>query len=239
MISDLVRRHSSVQVQDLCARLGASPSTVRRDLAYLERQGVLKRTYGGAVAVEPVAEQPLPISALKLKIGAAAAGLVKDGETVFLGPGTTTRAVAHHLVTKSGVTVITNSLDIAVFLTTNSSLPVILTGGQVDRHETAMLGHIAELALRELRADRAIIGVGGIHVPDGFTGDSLAAVRLVRMVIEQMPEVVVVADHRKWGRVGPAFLAPLEAIDVIVTDVQAPAAMVWDLSELGIKVVQT
>lgn len=239
LIADLVRRHSSVQINDLCARLGASSSTVRRDLAYLEREGVLKRTYGGAVAVDTVGEQKVGLSSAKLKIGAATAGLVDDGETIFLGPGTTTLAVAHHLVAKAGVTVITNALDIASFLTANSALPVILTGGQVDRHETATLGHIAELALRELRADRAVIGVGGIHVPDGFTGDSLAAVRLMRMVIELMPEVVVVADHSKWGRVGPAFLAPLEAIDVIVTDLQAPAAMVWDLCELGIKVIQT
>jgi DeoR/GlpR family transcriptional regulator of sugar metabolism len=92
--------------------------------------------------------------------------------------------------------------------------------------------------LRELRADRAIISVGGIHVPDGFTGDSLPEVQFVRTVIDMMPEVIVVADSHRWGRVGPAYLAPLEAIDTIVTGPDAPPAMVWDLSQLGIQIIQ-
>jgi DeoR/GlpR family transcriptional regulator of sugar metabolism len=114
-----------------------------------------------------------------------------------------------------------------------------LTGGQIDRRETALLGHLAGLTLRELRADRAVIGVHGIHVPDGLTAVSLAGAQLLRAVIDLMPQVTVVADAQKWGRVGPAFLAPLEVIDTIVTGLDAPAAMVWDLTELGIQVVQT
>ena len=242
IIADLIRRQASVRVEDLCGRFGASASTIRRDLEQLEQRGVLTRTYGGAMAVggDPVAE-PLQANALhpeKERIGAAAAELVGKGETVFLGPGTTTMAVARHLVSKDGVTVVTDALNVAAYLTDHSQLPVILTGGQVERRGTALLGHIAELTLHELRADRAIIGVGGIHVTDGITGDSLPAVRFMRTVIDLMPEVVVVADHQKWGHVGPAFLAPLEAVDVVVTDTKAPSAMVWDLSELGIKVIQ-
>jgi DeoR/GlpR family transcriptional regulator of sugar metabolism len=101
------------------------------------------------------------------------------------------------------------------------------------------LGYLAEFSLRELRADRAIIGVRGIHLPDGITSDSLPSVQLLRVVIDLVPETVVVADASKWGSSGPAFLAPLEVIDVIVTDQDAPPVMVWDLSQLGIKVIQT
>ena len=242
IIAGLIRQQASVRVENLCTRLGASASTIRRDLEQLEQLGVLTRTYGGAVAVggDSVTEPPQadPLHPEKERIGAAAAELIGQGETVFLGPGTTTMAVARHLVGKDGVTVVTDALNVAAYLTDHSRLPVILTGGQVERRETALLGHIAELTLRELRADRAIIGVGGIHVTDGITGDSLSAVRFIRTVIDLMPEVVVVADHQKWGHVGPAFLASLEAVDVIVTDTKAPSAMVWDLSELGIKVIQ-
>jgi DeoR/GlpR family transcriptional regulator of sugar metabolism len=115
---------------------------------------------------------------------------------------------------------------------------LILTGGQVERQGGALWGHVAELALRELRADRAIISVGGIHVPDGFTGHSLPEVQFVRAVIEMMPEVIAVVNSNRWGHVGPAYLAPLEAIDTIVTGQNAPPAMVWDLSQLGIQIVQ-
>jgi DeoR/GlpR family transcriptional regulator of sugar metabolism len=242
-IANLVRQQSSVRVEDLCRRFGASASTIRRDLEYLEQRGTLKRAYGGAIAADSD-EVSLAVGGATLpevisRIGAAAAALIGEGETVFLGPGTTTLAVAKHLVTRSSVTVVTNALNVATYLTARSHLPVIVTGGQFDRSQTALLGHLAELALRELRADRAIISVGGIHVPDGVTGESLPSVQFLRSVIELMPELVIVADSGRWGRVGPAFLASLEAVDVIVTDLKAPPAMVWDLTQLGIQVIQT
>jgi DeoR/GlpR family transcriptional regulator of sugar metabolism len=244
IIAKLVRTSSTVRVKDLCARFGASESTIRRDLEHLERRGILKRTYGGATsATEAEAGRPpLPAEELseeKMRIGAATAGLISAGETVFLGPGTTTLAVAHHLVDKPGVTIVTNALNTASFLTAKSHLPVIVTGGQIERREMALLGHLSELTLGELRADRAIIGVHGIHVPDGLTANSLSGAQLLRTVIDVMPQVTVVAEVSKWARVGPAFLAPLEAVDTIVTGLAAPPAMVWDLTELGIKVIQT
>jgi DeoR/GlpR family transcriptional regulator of sugar metabolism len=243
IIADLVLAQSTVRVTDLCTRFGVSESTVRRDLEHLEGQGILKRTYGGAVAMGGKMPEELrstaELDAEKKRIGAATADQISEGETIFLGPGTTTLAVAHYIVDKSGITVVTNALNVATYLTQHSQVPVLLTGGQIDRRQVAVLGHLTELTLRELRADRAVIGVHGIHVPDGLTAESLAAAQVLRTVIDMMPQVTVVASANKWGRVGPAFVAPLEAIDTIVTGLGAPAAMVWDLTELGIQVVQT
>jgi len=243
LIAGLIHEQTSVHIKELCAHLGVSASTIRRDLAYLERKQVLARTHGGAVIADEeraatwTRSDALP-SPEQMRLGAAVGTLIAEGETVFLGAGTDVLAVAYHIVDKSGVTVVTNALNVAAYLTDCSQLSVILTGGQVERQETALLGHVAELALRELRADRAIIGVAGIHLPDGVTGESLPTVQLLRAVIDLVPEVVVLAASSKWGRVGPAFLAPLEAIDVIVTDRNAPPAMVWDLTELGIRIIQ-
>jgi DeoR/GlpR family transcriptional regulator of sugar metabolism len=248
-IADLIKRQSTVRLRDLSTAFETSDSTIRRDLEYLEGQGLLTRTYGGAVLSEgvPIAatqaalgnvQQAPRFSPEETRIGAAAGKMVAEGETVFVGAGALPLAVAHHIASKPRITVVTNSLDVATYLTQRSDLPVILTGGQVDRRAGALVGHVAGLALGELRADRAIIGVGGIHVPDGITGESLPEVQFVRAVIELMPEVIVVADAHKWGHVGPAFLAPLETIDVIVTSHQAPPAMVWDLSQLGIQIIQ-
>jgi len=248
-IADLIKRQSTVRLRDLSTAFETSDSTIRRDLEYLEEQGLLKRTYGGAVLSEgePASANQATIRNVRqapqfspeaMRIGAAAAELVAEGETVFVGAGALPLAVAHHIASRPGITVVTNSLDVATSLTQRSDLPVILTGGQVERRLGALVGHVAALALGELRADRAIIGVGGIHIPDGITGESLPEVQLVRAVIELMPEVIVVADAHKWGHVGPAFLAPLEAMDVIVTSHQAPPAMVWDLSQLGIQIIQ-
>lgn len=245
-IADRIRRQSSVRLRELSEALQVSDSTIRRDLEHLEAQGLLTRTYGGAVLAEGEAGAALgeripasPLPERAEKIGAAAAALVAQGETVYLGAGDLAMAVAHKLAARTGVTVITNALDIAAYLAHHSTLSVILTGGQLDRQEGALVGHVAELALQELRADRAILDVAGISVPDGFTGESLSSASLMRTVIDRMPEVIVVADDHKWGRIGPAFLAPLEAIDRIVTSQYAPPAMIWDLSQLGIQIIQT
>jgi DeoR family transcriptional regulator of aga operon len=146
--------------------------------------------------------------------------------------------VAHRLAERTGISVITNALDVAAYLAHHSTLPVILTGGQLERQEGALVGHVAEMALMELRADRAILDVAGISLPDGITGESLSTAQFTRTVIERMPEVIVIADASKWGHVGPAYLAPLEAIDRIVTSQHAPPAMIWDLSQLGIQIIQ-
>jgi DeoR family fructose operon transcriptional repressor len=241
-IAELIRRQSTVRLKELSETLQASESTIRRDLEYLEQQGLLERTYGGALIVERGAVQrtqaPSALSAAEERIGAAAAERIQEGETVFLGAGRLSLAVAHSIAPRQSITVITNALDVASHLALVSNLPVILTGGQGDRQSHALVGHVAELALEELRADRAVISVGGIHVPDGFTGESLPAAEFLRAVIDRMPEVIVMAHPQKWGHVGPAYLAPLEAVDVIVTGLDAPPAMVWDLSQLGIQIIQ-
>jgi DeoR/GlpR family transcriptional regulator of sugar metabolism len=244
LITELIRKQKVVRLRDLCDRLEASESTIRRDLEYLEQQGVLERTYGGATVRGPGPGESTPFASPALTnevkhIGAAAAGLIAEGETVFLGPGAAVMAAAQALAERTGVTVVTNALNVASYLAAHSRLVVVVTGGQVEREETALLGHLAELALDQLRADRALIGVGGIQVPDGLTADRLPGSELLRAVIDTVPQVTVVAPSSKWGHVGPAFLAPLEAVDTIVTGRDAPPAMVWDLTELGIRIIQS
>jgi DeoR/GlpR family transcriptional regulator of sugar metabolism len=242
-IAELIQQQDIVQVRDLCTRFGASESTIRRDLVFLEQQGVLERSYGGATAVGQTVARLLPAGELigvqEMRIGAAAAETIGAGETVFLGPGRVPLAVAQHIANRSNVTVVTNALDVASYLAAHAEQNVIVTGGQIDRRTNALLGHLAEMTLRELRADRAVIGVHGIQLPDGFTAESLAGAQFLRTVIEVMPRVTVVATAEQWARVGPAFLAPLEAVDTIVTSLNAPPAMVWDLTQLGIDIIQT
>jgi DeoR/GlpR family transcriptional regulator of sugar metabolism len=237
-IAQLIRERGAVQVATLSDRFGVSASTIRRDLEELEQQGLACRTYGGAVAVKEQDTGPIRGDDEKDRIGQATAALVSAGETVFLGPGTTTLAVARHLTDHPSLTVITNALDIASFLTRYSTVGVIVTGGQVQRPEFTLIGHISEQTLRELRADKVIIGAGGISIPDGLTGESLPAVTAIRAVLETAPQVIIVADHSKLGRAATALLAPVDRADVIVTGRDADPSIVWDLTELGIKIIQ-
>lgn len=237
IIAQLIRQQGVVQVAALSTRFGVSASTIRRDLETLELEGLARRTYGGAV--EDRDDGPLPqADDEKDRIGQAAAALVNAGETVFLGPGTITMSVAHHLAGRSNLTVITNALDISGFLTRHSTVAVIVTGGQVQRPESALIGHLSEQTLRELRADKVIMGAGGVSIPDGLTGESLPAVTTMRAALEIAPQAIIVADHGKLGRVAAALLAPIDRADVIITGRDADPSVVWDLTELGIKVIQ-
>jgi DeoR family fructose operon transcriptional repressor len=238
-IAQRIQERGAVQVAALSAHFGVSASTIRRDLEELERQGLAHRTYGGAVAVEGRDTDPMQgVNDEKDRIGQAAAALVSAGDTVFLGPGTTTLAVARHLTGHLNLTVITNALDIAHFLTRHSTAAVIVTGGQVQRPAFTLIGHISEQTLRELRADKAIIGVGGVSILDGLTGDSLPAVTAIRAALETAPQVIVVADHSKLGRVATALLSPVDHVDAIITGRDADPSIVWDLTELGIRIIQ-
>lgn len=242
-ISRLLQQQANVHLGELIAQLGVSESTIRRDLEHLEQQGVLRRTYGGAVAIRPDVDTPPvdapTLSAVQMRIGAAAAQRINDGETIFLGPGALPLAVAHHLDSKRVRTVITNCLSIATYLARQAQPNVILTGGQIERPGSALVGHLAEASLRELRADKAVVGVNGLHLPDGLTADSLPVVQVLRAAIEVVSEVIVVLEASQWGSQGPAFLIPLEAVDVVVTGPDAPPAMVWDIAQLGIQVIQS
>ena len=161
-----------------------------------------------------------------------------EGETVYLGAGSLALAVAHQLATRTGITVITNALDVAAYLAHHSTLSVILTGGQLERQRRRAGRSRGRVGPERTARRPGHPGRCGISVPDGITGESLSTAQFTRTVIDRMPEVIVIADEHKWGRVGPAFLAPLEAIDRIVTSQHAPPAMIWDLSQLGIQIIQ-
>lgn len=227
----------------LSRRFGVSEATIRRDLSHLARQGRIRRTHGGALSVsagtaEPPAHQRGPEQAEeKRRIGQAAAALVKDGETVFLGSGTTTFCVAQALAERGNLTVITNALNVANVLVANPRITLILVGGVVRQSELSMIGHIAEQTLGELRADKVIMGIRAIHVDKGLTNDYLPETLTDRAIIGLAPRVIIVADHTKLGRVSTAFLAPLSRVNTLVTDDGAPAEAVQPFRSAGIEVI--
>jgi DeoR family transcriptional regulator of aga operon len=241
-IKQLLREQGTVRVADLSARFGVSPSTIRRDLQILAQQDLIERGYGGATQRSEKADQETalagdPLADEKTRIGQAAANLLLAGETVFLGAGSTTLAVARALAGRSDLKVITNSLSVATYLTAHSDVELILVGGRIQRPGLAMIGHLAEQALAGLHANKVILGVQGISALDGLTSEDLSQVRLAQMLLETVSEAIIVADHTKFGRICTARIAPVDRADVIVTGHQAPNAALWELAELDVKVV--
>lgn len=227
LLLDEVRRARSTRVVELARDLGVSEMTVRRDLAVLASEGKLKRVHGGAVPfpIEPSfavgAEQRLDE---KRRIGAAAAALVQDGETILLEIGTTTLEVARHLAGRD-VTVVTNNLAVYDVLLEDRSVEIVLLGGVVDRGFRSLLGSIAEASLTQLRADRVFLGASGIGADLSVLDEAVADLRIKRAMIQATSgPVVLVTDSTKFAHGGIRVCGP-EELDVVITDTEAPKEM--------------
>src|SRR2546429_5822516 len=174
-IEHIIKERQHVSVSELSAYFGVSEPTIRRDLQKLEIAGRVRRAHGGAIAVEQIVPEPPILQRLgeyaeeKCRIGEAAAELVRDGETIFIGSGTTALELARHLAGKRALTVITNALSIANQLASNPDITLILTGGVLRHSELSMIGHIVEQTLKELRADKVFISMRAVSVEEGLT----------------------------------------------------------------------
>jgi DeoR/GlpR family transcriptional regulator of sugar metabolism len=243
-IEHMLRTRQHVRVAELSAHFEVSEPTIRRDLQKLEASGRLRRAHGGAVALEEITPEPSIAHRLeeyaeeKVRIGQAAAQLVNDGETIFLGSGTTVLEVARHLEGKKDLTVITNALTIANQLVSNPDITVIITGGVLRHEESSMIGHIVEQTLRELRADKVILSMRAVSVQEGLTNANLLETRTDRVLIQFAREIILVVDHSKFGRAATGFVGPITDVHKIVTDTQTPAETVRQLRNLGIDVLQ-
>ncbi|GGW36736.1 DeoR/GlpR family DNA-binding transcription regulator [Streptomyces xantholiticus] len=248
LILDEVRRRGGVRVNELTRRLKVSDMTVRRDLDALARQGAVAKVHGGAVPVaeasthEPgfEAKSALELSA-KEDIARAAARLVAPGSAIALSGGTTTYALAHHLLEVPDLTVVTNSVRVAdVFHTAQQpgaaggrrpgAATVVLTGG-VRTPSDSLVGPVADQAIRSLHFDVLFLGVHGISVEAGLSTPNLAEAETNRRLVRAARRVVVVADHTKWGTVGLSSFAELAEVDTLVTDAGLPTAAREEIAE--------
>ncbi len=221
-IRGLLESQEFIDLETICREVGASESSVRRDLSVLEQEGILKRVYGGALAMQArdhqmdFAWQSTRNAEEKKRIATVAATLVEDGQTVILDGGTTVAAVARELTNRS-LHVVTNSLPIAEVFNEARRIDVTLTGGYLYPRLRAMLGPLCEQMLSGVSADLLIMGIGGISEA-GFSNSNMLVVGPERKMIDAAKRVIVVADHTKFGRGSVTPLAPLEIADVVVSD---------------------
>jgi DeoR/GlpR family transcriptional regulator of sugar metabolism len=243
-IERIIKERQHVRVIELSEHFGVSEPTIRRDLQKLEAMGRIQRAHGGASVVEQAAPEPPIVQRIaeyneeKRRIGEAAAQLIKDGETIFLGSGTTTLEVAKYLEGKKDLTVITNAINVAHFLAGNPQINVIITGGVLRHSELSMIGYIVEQTLKELRADKAIVSMRAVSVDEGLTNDNLLETMTDREIIRFAHEVILVADHTKFGKVATGVVAPITAVHKVVTDNQTPPETIKRLRDIGIAVLQ-
>jgi DeoR/GlpR family transcriptional regulator of sugar metabolism len=243
-IKEIVDGRSRATVQELSIYFGVSEATIRRDLEELNNQGLIRRTHGGAVRAVTAPKEPPMMHRMgenpeeKARIGKAAAALIGDGDTIFLGSGSTVLEVARNLPEGISLTVITNSLPVVNELTTHPGVDVIVIGGILRQSEFSMVGHVAEQAVREFRADRVFLGMYAVDANCGFTNDYPPEISTDRAILSISPQVIVLADHSKFGRVSSMLIAPVTSAQMIITDQATPQEILDELQKLGIQVIQ-
>lgn len=239
----LLERRKRLTVTDLCDYFTISEATARRDLDLLSEQGKILRVRGGAILPRqappelPILQRRNEQTQEKQRIGKEAARLVRDGETIFLGSGTTVLEAAIHLRSCRRLTIITNSLAVINTLSSLPDVTLVSLGGMLRASEQSFIGHIAEKSLDEVRADKVIMGIRALSLEQGLMNEYLPETMTDRAILRIGREVIVVADHTKCGCVSTAFVAPIDHIDILVTDMGSDPSFIQALQDKGIRVI--
>ena len=236
-----LQRVEFASLEELATHVGASVSTVRRDLTLLEAGGNLRRTHGGARIVEPRSDEFI-FSARdthelgeKEAIGRACAALIRPRQSVIIDAGTTCYHVARHLEDVP-MQIVTNSLPVANHFASATKVEVVVSGGVIYPRVGVLVGPLAVDAFSKIHADLAIMSAGGI-TPEGITNSHGLLIDIQRAMIHAAQKVIFCFDHTKFGRQSVMPLCGLDSVDTIVTDSAAPDDIVQALRAHGAEVI--
>lgn len=221
-----VQEHGSAQIHELSEVLGVSEATVRRDLTALHEEGLVLRTHGGAVPVEVKSTSFEPkyqakaetMMEEKRRIGAYAAAMVEDGDTVFLDSGTTTYCVAMNLAEKKHITVITYDLYIASDIELDATSSLVVTGGTRRPGHGTLVGSVARNFIESIRVDKTFLSTDAVDIEFGISNANFFEADIKSLIARAAHQTILVADHTKFGNVALTRVCTLDEVSAIVTD---------------------
>ncbi len=241
-IIDLLQEKGNVIVAELSSLLSVTEETIRRDLEGLEKEGLLKRTYGGAIPTNKISLE-LSFKAREIEhkeekktIGKVAARLIEDGDALMFDASTTALEVVRQIGAKKGLTVITSSLAVVLQLIDKPELTVISTGGLFHSRSLSYVGPLAEKGVRNYYVDKLFLGAKGISIA-GVTDSYEAEAQLKKAMIESAKETILVIDSSKFNKIALVNIVPLKAISKVITDKGIPSEYKKLLSDQGIEVI--
>jgi len=243
-ILNIIKKTGSANAIDVAKTLGISETTIRRDLNKLSQKGLIKRTYGGAVSNTSVGQelkfdiQKEKFIDEKKRIALAASSMIEEGEVILIEAGTTGYQTALNITNKENLTIITNSCDIAMLLgSTNPGYTIILSGGLLNIDTHSLVGPIADYSFSNLNVDKAFIGISGISIEKGITSVNYIEAQTKKQIIKSAKQIIALCDHSKIGNVAMNYVAPVEVIDVLITDQSADRDFIEKLKELKITAI--
>jgi DeoR family transcriptional regulator of aga operon len=245
----LLLRNGKASVDDLIANLSTSQASVRRDLARLEKQGLVHRTHGGVMLAGAPVYEPFRFDASfhvredrftaeKQRIARAAAAQVEDNETIGLGAGTTTTLLARQLIHRKSLHIITNAVNIGMELSSDSRLQTTLTGGNLRwAGAYSLVGPTAIESLATVVMDRLFLGATGVDPERGLTIIQADEAAVFRAMARQSRQIIVVADSSKIGQVSPAVVCAPKEIDLLITDDGISEETISAFTAAGVRVL--
>lgn len=223
-ILSIIQEEKSVLVPELSKLFNVTEETIRRDLEKLEKDGYLKRTYGGAVIVDN-ANLDLPFSIREVtniegknSIGSIVAQYINDGEILMLDSSSTALQVAKHIKSKKNITVITNSEKIVLELSNAKDFNIISTGGTFKSSSFSYIGHLSEKAIQNYNADKAIISCKGISIDKGITDSNEMEAEIKKAMINSSNKVFLAVDYTKFNKASFVKMMDIKDIDMLFTD---------------------
>ena len=231
-----LREAGYARAEELAGRLGVTVQTIRRDLTELAELGALERVHGGAVLPSGVAHvnrlaRAQVNAGAKARIGAAAAGLVPDKASVFLGIGTTVEAVARALAARSGLLIVTNNLHVADILGDRPGLELILTGGAMRAADRGLVGPLALRSIEAFRFDIAIMGTSALDETGDLMDFDMAEIQVNQALVHHARATILAADHSKFRRTAPFRVGAIRDFTRFVTDAAPPAPLAEALAD--------
>ncbi len=242
LILERLEREGSVSIPPLSEEFGVSEETIRRDLEKLEREGFAKRSYGGATFIGEQRVLPYPVRkksnvAQKQKIAAAVANLIPNGASIMLDESSTALYVAHALLGKENITLITNSIETAITVRGGKGWNVLLTGGSLVGDVMALTGRRVDQFFREYHADFAVLSCTGLSKHAGITESTEETAVIKRAIIASAERVILAVDSRKFNRTAFASIGSLHDISVLVTDAAPSEAWAQALTDAAVTLV--
>lgn len=240
-----LRQQGSVQVNDLSGLFGVSTVTIRNDLAFLEKQGIAVRAYGGALicdsntpGAEPSVEDKSSLNtAVKRSIAKAAVGLIKPGHRVILDSGTTTYEIARLMRQHTDVIAMTNGMNVANALLEADGVELLMTGGHLRRQSQSFYGDQAEQSLQNYHFDMLFLGVDAIDLERGVSTHNEDEARLNRRMCEVAERIIVVTDSSKFNRSSLHKIIDTQRIHTIIVDEDIPEESLKEFHRSGVEVI--
>jgi DeoR/GlpR family transcriptional regulator of sugar metabolism len=237
-IIDTISSNEKTNVKDLADRFAVSAVTIRQDLTYLEEEGFLKRVHGGAILqnADDISKRLVMNYEKKLAIARKAATLVSPDETILIESGSTNAILVKELETRANVNIVTTNVFIARELKKNDHANITLLGGSYQHESESLVGQLTRLCLENVNFSKAFIGVDGYTSDTGFTSTDMMRAEISSLIVKRSPEVFVLTDSSKFGRVQLARLFYPEEITCLITDSGIPDRDKADLEQRGVHI---